>query len=77
MPEPATPMEAQEEIGKQYIWDGWLSRDWHEYQEQTWKRMRSRKSSRCWMSELIKKLWNMAWDMWDQRNKALHESTLN
>jgi len=29
------------------------------------------------MSELIKKLWNMAWDMWDQWNEALHKSTLN
>jgi len=39
--------------------------------------MWSRKSSRCWMSELIKKLWEVAWDMWDQRNEALHKSNLN
>ncbi len=24
-----------------------------------------------------KKVWNVAWDMWDQRNKALHQSNLN
>jgi len=27
--------------------------------------------------EIIKKLWNMAWDMWQQQNNALHKSTLN
>jgi len=26
--------------------------------------------------ELIKKLWNTAWDMWDQRNEALHATTI-
>jgi len=41
------------------------------------ERMRSRKSSRRWTSELIKKLWNVAWDMWEQQNDALHESNLN
>jgi len=77
LPEPSNPLENQEEIRKQYIWDRWLSQDWQEQQDQTWKWMQSRKSSRQWTSELIKKLWNMAWDMWDQWNKALHESTLN
>jgi len=65
------------ESGKQYIWDGWLQREWRDRQDQIWKQMRSRKSSKRWTSELIKKLWNVAWDMWDQRNEALHESSLN
>ncbi len=26
--------------------------------------------------ELIKKLWNTAWDMWDQQNEALHATTI-
>jgi len=29
------------------------------------------------MSEIIKKLWNIAWDMWEQRNDILHESEQN
>jgi len=74
---PGNPIPTQDDIGKQYIWDGWLSTEWREQQEQAWKRLRSRKSSRRWTSELIKKLWNVAWDMWEQRNDALHESTLN
>jgi len=27
------------------------------------------------MAELIKKLWDVAWDMWIDHNKALHNST--
>jgi len=27
--------------------------------------------------ELIKKLWNILWDLWDHRNKALHNDTTN
>jgi len=26
------------------------------------------------MAELIKKLWNIAWDLWDHQNEALHHS---
>jgi len=29
------------------------------------------------MSEIIKKLWNIAWDMWEQRNDILHKSEQN
>jgi len=35
---------------------------------------RRRKSTRRWTVELIKKLWNISWDMWDHRNEALHQS---
>jgi len=34
--------------------------------------MAQEKSSKCWTVELIKKLWNIAWDLWDQQNEALH-----
>jgi len=67
----------QDNIGTQYLWDGWLCRGWREYQDQIWKQSRSCKSSQRWTSEIIKKLWNVAWDMWEQRNEALHNSTIN
>jgi len=67
----------QDDIGNQHIWDGWLCRRWREYQDQIWKQSKSHKSSRRWTSELIKKLWNVAWDMWEQCNDVLHNSSLN
>ncbi len=27
------------------------------------------------MVELIKKLWNISWDLWDHRNEVLHNET--
>jgi len=35
----------QDNIGTQYLWDGWLCQGWREYQDQIWKQSRSRKSS--------------------------------
>jgi len=72
-----TYIAEQDAIGQHYIWDGWLSKAWREHQEQIWKQSRSRKSSKRWTTELIKKLWNVAWDMWEQRNGALHNSASN
>ncbi len=48
---------------------------WRLEQEQYWNHIRTRKSSKRWTSELIKKLWDVAWDLWDQRNEALHNTT--
>jgi len=64
-------------IGKQHIWDGWFSIEWWLQQEQIWKQLKSWKSSRCWIAEIIKQLLNVAWDMWEQQNEALHRSPLN
>jgi len=67
----------QADIGHQYMMDGWLSREWRAHQEQTWKQICSWKLSKRWTSELVKQLWNVAWDMWEQRNEALHNSDNN
>jgi len=72
-----SPLEAQEQIGKHYMWDSWLSREWQQQQDQIWQQIKSRKSSRQWMSEIIKKLWNIEWGMWEQRNDILHKSEQN
>jgi len=79
VPSPPSPpfVDNQAEIGHQYMMDRWLSREWRTYQEQIWAQICSRKLSKRWTSELIKKLWNMAWDMWEQRNEALHNSDTN
>jgi len=62
---------------KQYLWDGWLSHEWWVHQDQIWKQLCTQKSSQWWTAELIKKLWNVAWDMWEHQNKALHNSMNN
>jgi len=39
--------------------------------------MATKKSSKWWTVELIKKLWNISWDLWDQCNEALHNPQNN
>jgi hypothetical protein len=33
----------------------------------------SRRSGLRWLTAQIQKLWDIAWDMWDNRNRVLHE----
>jgi len=57
--------------------DGWLSLEWQAQQEAYWAQWHQWKSSKCWTVELIKKLWNISWDLWDHWNEALHNSQNN
>jgi len=57
--------------------EGWIPQSWQVEQEQFWSHIRTCKSSKRWMSELIKKFWDIAWDLWDQQNEALHTDPAN
>jgi len=67
----------QQKMGWSSALDGWLSLQWQYKQDQFWSRIHSRKSSKQWTAELIKKLWDIAWDMWEHQNDALHHSQEN
>jgi len=67
---PATNQQSL--IGWAAVLDGWIGIQWHLQQEAFWAQWKRRKSSKRWTTELIKKLWNIAWDMWDHRNGILH-----
>ena len=36
--------------------------------------LRSKVTGQIWVSSLIRKLWDIAWDMWNYRNHTLHAS---
>jgi len=57
--------------------EGCISNKWWEQQQQHWKAYKSRKSSKQWTTELLKKLMGIAWDMWQHHNKVLHEALDN
>jgi len=69
-------MQAQNQIGWDYIFDRWLSKQWHLRQKQVWRASQSCHFSRRWTLELIKKLWNITWDLWAHQNGILHTSSL-
>jgi hypothetical protein len=37
----------------------------------------SRRSGLRWLTALIQKLWDIAWDTWDHRNRVLHDTELS
>ncbi len=67
----------QDTIGWGVVLEGCLVRRWREEQDIFWKAIKSRKSSRRWTTALLTRLITTAWDMWQHRNKALHESAEN
>ena len=53
---------------------------WAETQQCYFTFLRSRRMGKQWLSALILKLWDIAWDMWDHQNKVEHngdETVLN
>jgi len=63
--------QSSEWVGIMY-WS-WLGQKWTDYQAQIWTMVQSHKSSQSWMVDLIKKLWNIVWDMWEHCNGALYQ----
>jgi len=62
----------QSDIGWQLFLEGCLSFEWAALQEEYYKFISSRRTGKCWAISLLKKLWQIAWELWDHRNEVLH-----
>ena len=58
----------QQDIGWGAMLMGLQSRRWERIQGEHFRNQGSLRSGRRWVTELIKKLWNTAWDMWSYRS---------
>jgi hypothetical protein len=67
----------QTECGWRNFFEGMLLIDWKMGLKLHFGRIRSAKSPRRWISALIRKLWQVAWDLWEHRNGYLHQSKNN
>jgi hypothetical protein len=71
----------QQDIGWGAMLMGLQSRRWELIQGEHFRNQGSLRSGRRWVTELIKKLWNTAWDMWSFRsfqiNQGYDEEALN
>jgi hypothetical protein len=65
-------IEAQLALGGWNTLLGRISTQVQERQEDRYRRKKSRRSGFRWTVALIKKLQDIAWDMWDHRNGILH-----
>jgi len=70
-------IDDQKAIGWHGLVDGWLALSWRLEQEWYWAQICTQKLSKQWTLELIKKLLDVAWDLWGQRNEALHSEPEN
>jgi hypothetical protein len=67
-------VRSQEYIGWDRFFEGFVSIEWREIQHQYYVFLKSRRTRCRWVVELLKKLWDVSWELWEHRNSALHEA---
>ena len=68
--------DAQKTIGWRQMMGGCLSIEWARAQDIYFKWMGIRRTGKRWVISLIKRLWEISWDIWDDRNRVLHNTPL-
>jgi hypothetical protein len=63
---------AQDLIGWQYLIEGILPQCWVFHQHTHYRCLGQRKQGRRWATQLILKLFDIAWDLWEHRNGLVH-----
>jgi len=72
---PRSALEAhQDSIGWHGVIEGCLSTYWMDTQQQYFASIKKRRSSLRWITQLIVKLWDVAWDLWEYRNDVEHKN---
>lgn len=65
----------QDAIGWTAAFEGRWSTKWIDIQNRHFKNNDIQRSGRRWLTAMIKKLWSVAWDLWEQRN-GIHQENL-
>jgi hypothetical protein len=67
-----TALDEQDAIGWSNFMYGWLTSKWATIQNEHYQRIGLRRNGLRWTVAIIQKLWDIAWDLWEQRNDYLH-----
>lgn len=62
----------QDSIGWQPFIEGCTDIEWEAKQQDYYSWLERRNTGKRWISSLIKKVWSIAWDMWQHRNQVKH-----
>ena len=54
------------------LFDGFIVNDWRQHQEDYMNSIGSMKCPLLWMARFQRKIWEIAWIMWEHRNNTLH-----
>ena len=63
-------------IGWHGFFEGFLAPQWSQLQHMHYQDIKSRKTGARWTTKLIKKLWNILWDIWEFRNETVMTSEI-
>jgi len=66
-------LKAQSRLGWGRFFEGWFVKQWAVYQQRYYELIKASRTGRRWVSAIIQKLWNTAWDMWEHCNGVLHD----
>jgi hypothetical protein len=64
-------VKAQSTIGWRSFLEGGVLKEWEAKQSEYYVWLKRRNTGRRWTITLIKKLWEISWDMWQHRNAEL------
>ena len=67
-------IRVQNRIGWKSFIKGFWSLHWRECQEAHFQEIKSNKSAMLWLSKTQRKIWHIAWEMWQHRNNVLHDN---
>jgi hypothetical protein len=65
-------LKLQDAMGWQPSFEGAPALGWSEYMDLYYNFIRSNRNGHRWLSSIIKKLWNISWDLWEHQNGAAH-----
>lgn len=66
-------VDQQHNIGWQHMVEGWMCLEWEGGLQQAYlMSIGSTRMGRCCVVVLIRKLWMIAWDLWEHRNEVLY-----
>ena len=66
--------DRQQRVGWQALLEGCPAIGWAEAQQLYFEWLEKRNTGRRWLVSVIQQLWNIAWDLWEHRNKILHDA---
>jgi hypothetical protein len=70
-------IDAQDRVGWQAMLEGLPVHGWAEVQHRYLVWRKKRRTGKRWLASIIQKLWDVAWDLWDHRNRILHDTDTN
>ena len=65
----------QRHLGWRNLVDGFWDTSWRKIQEQHMRDINSQKSALLWLCKVQRRIWKIAWAMWEDRNEQLHSNS--